>query len=123
MNAHDTHEQRDLGLRIGVAVRRQREFDGLTQADLAAKAGVSQAAISMVERGKRSNLSTLDRVSLALDKRLSEIVKAAEETGNAAAVISEARAFVAEQRTRIEKSKRRSRSSPRQARKQEAQSA
>jgi len=99
-------KERNLGLRIGVAIRRYRELGGLTQAALAAKAGVSQAEVSLIERGERSSLTTLDRVSLALGTRLSDIVRAAEDVGDLASVVAEAREFVRTQRGRLAKQRR-----------------
>ena len=38
---------------VGVALRRRRELLGMTQADLARRAGISQSAISNYEAGRR----------------------------------------------------------------------
>jgi transcriptional regulator with XRE-family HTH domain len=91
---------RDLGIRIGVAVRRYREQQGWTQAELAQRAQVAQAEISYIELGKRSKLSTLDRVSIALKQRLSDLIRFAEEIGDSESVVSEAREFVLKTRGR-----------------------
>lgn len=96
MRNQDT--ERDLGLRMGVAVRRYRENAGLTQAALAQRANVAQAEISLIERGKRSKLTTLDRVAQALGRRFSEMVRFAEDVGDTHAVVKEARAFVKQAR-------------------------
>lgn len=85
---------RDLGLRVGVAVRRYREHASLTQAELAAKVNVAQSEISLIEQGKRSRLATLDRVAAALDRRLSDLIRFAEDVGTADEVAMEARDFV-----------------------------
>ena len=87
-------KERDLGTRIGVAVRRYREQGGMTQADLAEKTGVGQSEISLIERGKHSKLSTLDRVATALGLRLSGMLHFAEDIGSTKTVVKEARAFV-----------------------------
>lgn len=91
--------ERDLGLRIGVAVRGYRELAGLTQTELAKRVKVAQAEISLIERGKRSKLSTLDRVSEALGQRLSDLIRFAEDVGDTETVVKEARAFVRRVRT------------------------
>ena len=85
---------RDLGIYIGVIVKRQRELRALSQSDLALKAGVTQAEISYVERGKRSQLKTLDRIAQAMDVRFSELVRFAEDIGDTKSVIHDARKFV-----------------------------
>ena len=100
MDMKRTEVRRDLGLRIGVAVRRYREHGGLTQEALAEKVGVDQSEISLIERGKRSKLSTLDRVSEALDRRLSDLIRFAEDVGDSETVKKEARAFVKRVRAR-----------------------
>ncbi len=87
---------RDLGIRIGVAVRRYRELAGLTQRVLAERAHVAQPEISHIEQGKRSKLATLDRVSQALGKRLSDLVRFAEDIGDTESVKAEGRAFIKE---------------------------
>lgn len=85
---------RDLGVRIGVIVRRNREHKGLTQAELAKKAGVTQAEISYIERGKRAHLKTLDGVSQALDMRFSDMVRRAEDIGDMKTVLRQTREFL-----------------------------
>jgi transcriptional regulator with XRE-family HTH domain len=95
-------KERNMSLRIGIVVRRDREFLGMTQKDLAEKAEVSQAEISMIERGQRAKLSTLDCVSRALGKRLSELIRFAEEIGTPETLIAETRAFVQETRSKYE---------------------
>ena len=85
---------RDLGIRIGVIVRRNREYEGLTQAELAKKSGVSQAEISYIERGKRTQLKTLDCVAQALDMRFSDAVRRAEDIGDLKTVLRQTRDFL-----------------------------
>ncbi len=86
--------ERDLSLRVGIAVRRYREHEALTQTQLAKIVDVAQSEISLIERGKRTRLATLDRVALALNRRLSDLIRFAEDVGTADEVASEARAFV-----------------------------
>jgi transcriptional regulator with XRE-family HTH domain len=59
------------GVRFGLGIRAIRRHRGWTQAQLAARAGVSQAAVSRVERGDaaRATVRTLHRVAEALGAR------------------------------------------------------
>lgn len=58
-------------MRIGIALRRAREHAGLSQQELARRAGTSQATISAYENGaKEPSLRTLDRVLAAAGARL-----------------------------------------------------
>ncbi|MFI5832381.1 helix-turn-helix domain-containing protein [Micromonospora sp. NPDC051300] len=53
------------------ALRHERERAGLTQQALAARAGLSQAAIARIERGDRlPSLTTAERLLTALDRQL-----------------------------------------------------
>jgi len=66
----------DLNRRIGIAIRRLRETHGMTQAHLAAECGLTQAAVSQVERGRRgNNLNTLYAISTALGQRLDQLIR------------------------------------------------
>lgn len=58
---------------IGRSIKQAREAMGWTQADLAQNAGTTQALVSRIERGeslKQPSIELLDRLSLALGKRL-----------------------------------------------------
>ncbi|MCH8205163.1 MAG: helix-turn-helix domain-containing protein [Candidatus Hydrogenedentes bacterium] len=68
----------DLGRRIGIILRAYRLHLGWTQQVLARKAKVSQSAVSHMEKGKRSQLLALERMSVALGKSLSETIQRAE---------------------------------------------
>ena len=63
--------------RFGTAVRTVRQRRGWRQKDLAAKAGVSQATISRIERGHPGSLSfdTIRRVAAALDIRVDLVAR------------------------------------------------
>lgn len=63
-------------VRVGRILRRLRRRRGWTQAELGSRCGVSQQAISLVERGHGSDLSgdTLRRVFASLDARWEPIV-------------------------------------------------
>jgi transcriptional regulator with XRE-family HTH domain len=58
-------------IRVGRILRALRIRRGLTQSELGARVGLSQAAISLIERGHSANLSgaTMRRVFAALDAR------------------------------------------------------
>lgn len=57
--------------RLGDALREARTAAGLTQQELAARAGVSLSYISMLEKGQRNvTLSTLDSIAQALGRQL-----------------------------------------------------
>src|SRR5690554_6406966 len=83
-NGKLTLEQRDIGVRISIAVKHLRQLQGITQKMLSRKTGVLQSRISMLENGKRNavlvNLNDLERIAMALGKRrLSDLIKFAEE--------------------------------------------
>lgn len=57
----------------GKRIRFFREQDGLTQAELAEKTGLSDNYIGLIERGiMHSTLETLNKIAEALEVRLSE---------------------------------------------------
>jgi len=73
----------NLDAKIGIVIRDLRLSRGWTQADLAAKAGVTQAAISLIETGRRGKtLSSLQSIALALGQRLGDLVNFAESTAD-----------------------------------------
>ncbi|WP_226584237.1 helix-turn-helix domain-containing protein [Acuticoccus sediminis] len=57
-------------LQLGAAIQRRRKALGLTQTDLADKAGLRQATISEIERGEGARLESLMRILAALDLEL-----------------------------------------------------
>lgn len=58
-------------MRVGTVLRRARQRAGLSQEELARRAGTSQATISAYENGaKEPSLRTLDRVLAAAGARL-----------------------------------------------------
>ena len=68
----------DVAARIGHAVKRLRRWHDMTQGELAKRVSVSQGTISLMEKGKSLNFSTLDAVSRALGLKLSELIEFAE---------------------------------------------
>jgi len=53
-------------MNIGKAIKELRKRQSLSQGALAAKAGMTQAALSQIENGKRPGKETLKRLSAAL---------------------------------------------------------
>lgn len=62
---------------VGRNIRRLRDAHGLTQEQLAERAGLTPEAVSMIETGKRrGKVETLQIISKALGEPLAEIFKA-----------------------------------------------
>lgn len=69
----------ELRSRLGRAVKRLRQHRGLTQQQLADKAGLHRTYLSDVERGARNlSLEVLFRLSASLETPISEIFKQVE---------------------------------------------
>jgi DNA-binding XRE family transcriptional regulator len=73
--------------RLGSALRKVRERQGLTQALLAAKIGMDEPAISRIEKGLNLNptLDTLNRIAGGLGKKI-EVMLSDEPTTEVAEV-------------------------------------
>ncbi|MEK7792978.1 MAG: helix-turn-helix transcriptional regulator [Candidatus Hydrogenedentota bacterium] len=71
---------RSLSARVGTSVRALREHHGLTQVELADRSGLTAAAVSQIEHGKRmNNLESLHVLATALElEGLSELFKIIE---------------------------------------------
>jgi ribosome-binding protein aMBF1 (putative translation factor) len=66
-----TYEATRLAIDLGEQVRDAREAAGLSQRDLAARMGTSQAAVARLEAGgAAATLTTIQRVATALDLRV-----------------------------------------------------
>ena len=64
----------DTAMALGLRIRHLREDRGLTQEQLAERAGLSMKHLGLVERGKtNSTLSSLEGVSRALGVSLSDL--------------------------------------------------
>ena len=63
--------------RLRTVVKKLREDQGLTQAALAKRAGVTEAYVSMIESGKRTtpSLPTLKRLARALGVAVVELLE------------------------------------------------
>jgi len=69
----------DVRERFGDAVRVRREELGLTQEDLAEKAGIHRTYLSDVERGTRNlSLVNIERLAAALAVSMAELFAAVE---------------------------------------------
>lgn len=93
----------DLDLRLGIAIKRLRENKGLTQSELAAKADVTQACISLTENEHRNqgntrvNLKMLQRIAQALSQgRLSDLIRFAESVPSPKDVVAKVEEFISE---------------------------
>lgn len=73
--------QTDLRGRFGQAIKTCREAQGLTQEDLADRAGLHRTYLSDVERGTRNlSLLNIERLAAALDLSLAELFRRVEQT-------------------------------------------
>lgn len=73
-----TYDATRLALEVGEKVRDAREAAGLSQRDLAARMGTSQAAVARLEAGGvGATLTTLQKVATALDLRITVDLSAA----------------------------------------------
>ena len=72
----------DILERFGFAVRRRREELGMTQEDLAEKAGIHRTYVSDIERGSRNvSLINIDRLAAALGLKLAGLFERVQEVG------------------------------------------
>ncbi|MFE3452084.1 helix-turn-helix domain-containing protein [Nonomuraea sp. NPDC059194] len=70
--AGSAYEAARIRFQLGEAVRRRREELGLTQAELAERAGLKQPAVARLEAGgTMPTIPMLERVAEALEMRLS----------------------------------------------------
>ena len=73
-----TYDATRLALEVGGKVRDAREAAGLSQRDLAARMGTSQAAVARLEAGGvGATLTTLQKVAAALDLKITVDLSAA----------------------------------------------
>ena len=73
-----TYEATRLALDVGEKVRDAREAAGITQRELAARMGTSQAAVARLEAGGvGATLTTLQKVAAALDLKVTVELSAA----------------------------------------------
>ncbi len=73
-----TYDATRFALEVGEKVRDAREAAGLSQRDLAAQMGTSQAAVARLEAGHvGATLTTLQKVATALDLKITVDLSAA----------------------------------------------
>jgi len=66
-------------LRLGLAIRKAREAIGLSQEDLAERAGLHRTYIGSVERGERNiSLANIVRIAKALKQPAWRLLRTAE---------------------------------------------
>lgn len=82
MEASIAKKRSELSWQIGKILKAYRIHSGKTQAQLAQEAGVSQGAISHVEKGRRCQIDTVERIARALGYPLSQIIQRAEQMDN-----------------------------------------
>jgi transcriptional regulator with XRE-family HTH domain len=69
----------DIRERFGFAVKTRREDLGLTQEDLADRAGIHRTYLSDIERGSRNlSLINIERIAAALSLSVSELFRLVE---------------------------------------------
>ncbi len=69
----------DIRERFGFAIKARREELGLTQEDLAGKAGIHRTYLSDVERGSRNlSLINIERLAAALSLPISDLFRRIE---------------------------------------------
>jgi len=74
----ETYESTRLALDVGEKVRDAREAAGLSQRELAARMGTSQAAVARLEAGGvGATLTTLQKMAAALDLKVTVELSAA----------------------------------------------
>jgi len=72
-------EKPDVLERFGTAVKFRREELGLTQEDLAEKAGIHRTYLSDIERGTRNlSLINIEKLAVALSTTMSDLFAAVE---------------------------------------------
>lgn len=68
---------------VGKTIRKIRKKRRLSQEALSGLAGIARTHLTMIENGsKQANLETLFRIAQALDMRLSDLIRTAEDESN-----------------------------------------
>ena len=71
----------DLSRRFGRVIRRRREAAGLSQEELAFRAGVTRNYVSLVERGHRNpSLNVIGMLALGLQTTIASLIRSLDET-------------------------------------------
>ena len=78
---NQAHESTHLALDIGEKLRDAREAAGLSQRDLAGRAGIGQSVLARLEAGHvGATITTIQQVATALRLRVTVTLSAAEST-------------------------------------------
>jgi transcriptional regulator with XRE-family HTH domain len=74
-----TDEPHPVAERFGRTVRTKRESVGVSQEDLADRAGLHRTYVSLIERGRRTaSIAVVERLAKALGTSMAELMKDAE---------------------------------------------
>jgi transcriptional regulator with XRE-family HTH domain len=66
----------ELLVRFGDAVREARKESGLSQEELADKAGLHRTYIGMIERAEKNiTLTNVEKIATALNRKVSQLIK------------------------------------------------
>jgi transcriptional regulator with XRE-family HTH domain len=72
-------DQQSIKIRFGSAVRQSRLGKGLTQEELAFRAGLHRTYIADIERGVRNtSIVNIEKIAAALDISISDLLKLCE---------------------------------------------
>lgn len=74
-----TDESISVATRFGRTVRTKREATGISQEDLADRAGLHRTYVSMIERGRRTaSIAVVERLADALGTSMTELMRGTE---------------------------------------------
>lgn len=77
-----TEDLSGLAARFGRVVRIRREALGISQEDLAARAGLHRTYVSLIERGRRTaSLKVVEKLADGLQTSMSDLVSGTEAAG------------------------------------------
>ena len=65
---------------FGAVLRQRREHVGISQGELASRAGLHRTYVSLIERGKRTvSIEVVRRIAIAVDTSMADLIAATEE--------------------------------------------
>lgn len=74
--------EKPIAATFGAVLREKREEAGISQEQLADRAGLHRTYVSLIERGKRTaSIEVVRRVALALGVSMAELIEATEKRG------------------------------------------
>jgi len=72
--------EKPIAMKFGLVLRERREAAGISQEQLADRAGLHRTYVSLIERGKRTaSIEVVRRVASALDLTMTELINATEK--------------------------------------------